>query len=93
IIDTDEDMSLAIETSKNISFKDNCVIVDNRNTDFIINSNEDISFTFNDNEDISFTANNNKDIANNKSINPTIDSKEKKDDEVVAVVCNICKQK
>ncbi|CAG8687896.1 9120_t:CDS:1, partial [Cetraspora pellucida] len=51
IVDTDKDMSLAIKTSKNISFKDNCIIVNNRNTDFIINSDKDISFTFDDNKD------------------------------------------
>ncbi|CAG8744330.1 16967_t:CDS:1, partial [Cetraspora pellucida] len=64
---TGEDMSLAIKTSENISFKYDCIIVNSRDTDFIINSDENISFTFNNNEDTSFAANNNKDIANNES--------------------------
>ncbi|CAG8788976.1 18188_t:CDS:1, partial [Cetraspora pellucida] len=47
---TGEEISLAIKTSKDISFKDDCVIVDSRDTDFIIDNDENISFAFNDNK-------------------------------------------
>ncbi|CAG8561391.1 7751_t:CDS:2, partial [Scutellospora calospora] len=72
IVDTGEDMSLVVKTSEDISFKDDCVVVDSGDTDFAVDSDEDISFAFDNSKDTSLTVDNNEDIANNESVNSTI---------------------
>ncbi|CAG8504280.1 3608_t:CDS:2 [Scutellospora calospora] len=72
IVDTGENMSLVVKTSEDISFEDDCIVVDSEDTDFAIDSNEDISFAFDNSKDTSFAVDNNEDIANNESVNSTI---------------------
>ncbi|CAG8560128.1 2772_t:CDS:2, partial [Scutellospora calospora] len=105
ITSNSRDMTLVLKASKNINFKDDIIIVDNEDIDFNFVNNENIGFTFDDSSDISFTSDNDKNTnINSDDINSTINSsnkdisvkynkKKNEDQEVVAIVCNICKKK
>ncbi|CAG8488870.1 12482_t:CDS:2 [Cetraspora pellucida] len=102
VIATHEDTNFANGENNNITIEENNSIAVEEDNSFVIDEDnsfafdsEDINFTFDNSEDVSFITDNNKDISvDNDSMNPTVDSKKKNDhDEVVAVVCNICKQK
>ncbi|CAG8674158.1 6178_t:CDS:2 [Cetraspora pellucida] len=75
----------------------------NEDIDFNFVDNENIGFAFDDSSDISFISDNNENTnINSDDVNSNIDSsnkntsfkyKKNKDQEVVAIVCNICKKK
>ncbi|CAG8626987.1 5096_t:CDS:1, partial [Scutellospora calospora] len=74
ITSNSEDMTLAIEASKNINFEDNTIVVNSEDIDFNFVNNEDIGFAFDDSSNISFTSDNNENTnINSDDINPTID--------------------